>query len=87
MDLIWALLQVMTMLAAVVALAYLILNKVLGRWLAKQQVSATMRLKERLVLEPKRSVYIVEIQGKDFVLAGSENGVSLVCKLHEKSSS
>ena len=85
MELLWALLQIAAMLVAVVALAYFLLNKVLGSWLAKQQITATMTLKERLVLEPRRSVYIVQIRGKDFVLAGSENGVSLVCELHEKS--
>ena len=87
MELLWALLQILTMLAAVVALAYLLLNKGLGYWLAKQQISATMSLKERLVLEQRRHIYIVGIRGRDFVLAGSENGVSLVCELHEKSSS
>ncbi|MES2504363.1 MAG: flagellar biosynthetic protein FliO [Myxococcota bacterium] len=86
MELVWALLQIATMLAAVVALAYFLLNKVMGRWLAKHQRSATMVLKERLALEPRRSIYIVEIRGRDFVLAGSENGVSLVCELNEKSS-
>lgn len=84
MDLIWALLQILAMLAAVVALAYLVLNKGLARLLARNQFSASMALKERLHLEPRRSLYIVEIRGRDFVLAGSENGVSLVCELHEK---
>ena len=87
MELLWMLLQIFTMLAAVVALAYLLLNKGLGYWVAKQQRSATMVLKERLMLEHRRSVYIVEIRGRSFVLAGTENGVSLVCELHEKSSS
>lgn len=84
MELLWALLQILAMLAAVVALAYLILNKGLARMLAKHQTSATMSLKERLYLEPRRSIYIVEIRSRTFVLAGSENGVSLVCELHEK---
>ncbi len=84
MDLFWALLQILAMLAAVVALAYLVLNKGLARFLVKNQSSANMSLKERLYLEPRRSLYIVKIQGRDFVLAGSENGVSLVCELHEK---
>lgn len=84
MDLVWALLQIFAMLAAVIALAYLVLNKGLGRILANKQLSANMSLKERLHLEPRRSLYIVQIKGRDFVLAGSENGVSLVCELHEK---
>lgn len=84
MDLIWALLQILAMLAAVVGLAYLVLNKGLGRFLAKNQFSTTMVLKERLHLEPRRNLYIVQIHERDFVLAGSENGVSLVCELHEK---
>ena len=84
MELIWALLQTLAMLAAVVALAYLVLNKGLARFLAKSQSSGTMTLKERLHLEPRRSLYIVSIQGRDFVLAGRENWVSLVCELHDK---
>jgi flagellar biogenesis protein FliO len=84
MDLVWALLQISAMLAAVVGLAYLVLNKGLGRILAQKQLSANMLLKERLLLEPRRSLYIVQIKGRDFVLAGSDNGVSLVCELHEE---
>ncbi len=84
MDLVWALLQILAMLGAVVALAYLILNKGLGRIIAQKQLSANMALKERLHLEPRRSLYIVRIKERDFVLAGSENGVSLVCELNEK---
>ncbi len=87
MDLFWAILQMITMLAAVVALAYFLLNKVLGNWLLKQQTSSTMKLKERLLIEPRRSIYIVEVRGRELVLAGSEHGVSFVCELHEKSSS
>ena len=84
MELIGSLLQMLAMLAAVVALAYLVLNKGLGRFLFKNQLSTNMALKERLYLEPRRNLYIVQIRGRDFVLAGSENGVSLVCELHEK---
>ena len=84
MELLWALLQILAMLVAVIALAYLVLNKGLARFFVKNQSSANMSLKERLYLEPRRSLYIVQIQGRDFVLAGSENGVSLVCELHEK---
>lgn len=84
MDLIWALLQILAMLAAVVALAYLVLNKGLGRFLARNQLSVNMVIKERLHLEPRRNLYIVQIYEREFVLAGSENGVSVVCELHEK---
>lgn len=84
MELLWALLQILAMLAAVVALAYLVLNKGLGRFLAQKHLSQNMIIKERLHLEQRRSLYMVDIQGRNFVLAGSENGVSVVCELHAK---
>lgn len=87
MELIWALVQILAMLAGVVALAYLVLNKGLGRFLVKNQLSQNMALKERLYLEPRRSLYMVQIKDREFVFAGSENGFSVVCELHEGPSS
>ena len=84
MDLFLSIVQMLAMLAAVVALAYLVLNKGLGRFLVRSQLSKNMTLKERLHLEQRRCLYQVEIHGRNFVLAGSENGVSVVCELHEK---
>ena len=80
-------LQVTAMLAAVVLLAYLLLHKGLGRLLMKHQNTQSMSVKERLSLEPKRSLYLVDIKGRNFVLAGTENGVSVICELDEKSAS
>ncbi|MBL4818816.1 MAG: FliO/MopB family protein [Deltaproteobacteria bacterium] len=87
MEMFWAFLQITAMLAAVVLLAYLVLHKGLGKLLARHQTTQSMAVKERLSLEPRRSLYLVDIKGRNFVLAGSENGVSVVCELDEKPSS
>ncbi|MBH1988929.1 MAG: flagellar biosynthetic protein FliO [Myxococcaceae bacterium] len=81
MELLWGFLQVAAMLAAVLALAYLLLNKGLGKMLLKNQGSQELLLRERLYLEPKKSLYLVEVRGREFVLASGEGTLSIVCEL------
>jgi flagellar biogenesis protein FliO len=70
-------------LAAVVALAYLILGKGLGR-LVKGQQSGRGRivsLVERLPLDQKHALYLIEAEGRRFVVGTADGATQLVLDL------
>lgn len=74
-------LQLMLALAAVIALAYLILNKGLGTFLKRRRSGELIQIKERVALDNKNALLLVETQGQSFLLATSDRGVRLITKL------
>ena len=42
------------------------------------------RVRYRLELEPKRSIYVVELAGRNLVLASSEAGIQLLTELDDR---
>lgn len=75
------LLQTLLALGAVCALAYVVL-----RWGAKRlygigRPGQQMRLVERLPLDPRRSLYLVEVAGRQLLVGSSENGVTLLTEV------
>jgi flagellar protein FliO/FliZ len=74
-DFIWAFVKSMLMLGVVLALIYLLLHKGLGRLVARTQSGRRMKMVERITLDPRRALYLVEVDGKDVLFAGSEGGV------------
>lgn len=67
-------------LLAVLALAYLLLNKGLGRWLRRTQQSQKIKLIERYNLDHKKSLYLVELGGHQYFLGATEGNISLISK-------
>ncbi len=70
-------------LGAVVGLAYLILGKGLAR-LVRPKLTGSMRLVslvERLPLGPKHALYLVEADGRRFLVGTAEHTTSLVAEL------
>ena len=70
--------QMIFALALVIALAYLILHKGLGFLLKKQSKGEVIRVKERISLDNKNALYLVEIHNQTMVLSSSERGVDIV---------
>ena len=70
-------------LAAVVALAYLVLGKGLGRLLKAQQSGKgrLVSLIERLPLDQKHTLFLIEADGRRFVVGTAEGGTHLVLDL------
>lgn len=81
LDGMWAFLQLILVLVIVITLAYLILNKGVGFFVKKTQANKLIKIKERLVLDQKRSLFLVEVQNRTFLLGGGDNGVSLISEL------
>jgi flagellar biosynthetic protein FliO len=81
-NLIWVLLQTIVALAAVCGLAYLIFRVVLPRLQIVPNGSGGMiRVVERVGLDAKRSLFVIEVAGKWMLVGASENGVNLVSEL------
>ncbi len=74
-DMLGPFIKSMLMLAVVVGLAYLTLHKGLGKLMVRAQAGKRIKVIERVSLDQRRSLYLVDIDGKELVLAGGEGGV------------
>lgn len=81
-------LETLLALAAVIALAYLILHKGLGAFIHKKQSRHLIQIKERVALDARRSICLVEVDHRRFMLGIAEQHISLIAELtHESTSS
>ena len=79
----WTLVRTMIVLAMVVALAYLTLNVGLRRLLGIRAPVGTsvVTVLERVTLDQKRSLFVVEAGGEVLLIGGGDSGLSLISKL------
>jgi flagellar protein FliO/FliZ len=77
-DLVGQLLKMVLMLGVVVALAYLTLSKGLGKLVERQSLGKRVKVVERVALDQKRSLYLVDVDGKQMLLGASDGGVVLI---------
>jgi len=78
------LLRTILVLGFIVLLAYLVLNKGLGRLMKLTGTSVTgkhMTLLERIALDQKHSLFLVEVSGRRYVIATGEQSSSLIAAL------
>lgn len=80
-DMLGPFLKSMLMLAVVVGLAYLTLHKGLGKLMTRAQAGKRVKVVERVSLDQRRSLYLVDIDGHEVVLAGGEGGVVHIATL------
>ncbi len=74
-ELLGPLFKTMLMLAVVVGIAYLTLQKGLGKLLLRQNLNRRIKVVERVSLDPKRTLFLVELDGKQMLLGAGEGGV------------
>jgi flagellar protein FliO/FliZ len=74
-ELVGPLAKTMLMLCVVLLVVYLTLHKGLGKLVERQNAGKRVRVVERVVLDQKRSLFLVEIDGKQMLLAAGEGGV------------
>lgn len=77
------LVRTVVVLGAVVALAYLVLGKGLARLLKSQQSGKgrLVSLVERLPLDQKHTLFLIEADGRRFIVGTGESGTQLVLDL------
>ena len=79
---VWLLVQSLAMLGVVCVLAWLVIRYGLRRLHPQGGTSKLMRVVARLPLEPRRTLYVVEVAGKTLLIGTGENGgTSLVTEL------
>lgn len=74
-ELLGPLFKTMLMLAIVVGIAYLTLHKGLGKLLMRQNLGRRIKVVERVSLDPKRALFLVELDGRQMLLGAGEGGV------------
>lgn len=77
-ELLGPLFKTMLMLAIVVGIAYLTLHKGLGKLVARQNLGRRVKVIERVGLDPKRALFLVEVDGRQLLLGAGEGGVVLL---------
>ncbi len=74
-ELIGPLAKTMLMLCVVLGIVYLTLYKGLGKLVERQNAGKRVKVVERVTLDQKRALFLVEIDGKQMLLAAGEGGV------------
>ena len=74
-------LNTLLVLGVVIALAYLILNKGLKKLLLKTNKGNRIKILESIGLEPKRGLYIIEVDNTEYLLSSSESGIKILDKI------
>ena len=77
-DAFLAFLKTMLMLLVVLAFAYVLLGKGLPKLMSKTTQGNRMRIIERLPLDQKRSVFLVEVDETTYLLGGSDQNLELI---------
>ena len=75
-DIAMPLLRTVLMLGVVLGIAYLTLHKGLGKLVERSQSGKRVKVVERTALDPKHSLYIVEVDGQHVLIASGDGGVS-----------
>lgn len=76
---IWAVMvKTVVALAAVLLLAYLLLGKGLARFAQRQTEGRSLRVVERVALDNRKSLYLVEVDGARALVAMTDNAVGMM---------
>lgn len=73
--------QTIFALALVCGLAYLIFRVILPRLAVNYGSTSMVRIVDRIGLEARKSLFVIEVAGKFLLIASSESGVQLVAEL------
>jgi flagellar biogenesis protein FliO len=80
-NFIWMLLQTLMALALVCGLAYVIFRVILPRLAVNYGSNNMVRIVDRIGLEARKSLFVIEVAGKWMLVASSESGVQLIAEL------
>ncbi len=85
LSFLWMLVQTIFALLLVCGLAYLIFRVILPRLAVNYSSNNMVRIVDRIGLETRKSLYIIEVAGKWMLVASSESGVQLITELDPES--
>lgn len=75
------LVQTVFALVLVCGLAYLIFRVILPRLAVSYGTNNMVRVVDRIALDARKSLYVIEVAGKWMLVASSENGVQFISEL------
>jgi flagellar biogenesis protein FliO len=75
-DVVAPILKTFLMLAVVLAIAYLTLHKGLGKLVERQTAGKRVKVVERIGLDQKRTLYLVDVDGQQMLLGASDHGLT-----------
>ena len=78
---IWMMMQTIFALLLVCGLAYLIIRVILPRLAISSGTNNMVRVVDRIGLDARKSLYVIEVTGKWMLVAASESGVQLIAEL------
>jgi flagellar biosynthetic protein FliO len=78
---IWMLVQTVFALVFVCGLAYLIFRVILPRLAVNYGSNNMVRVVDRIGLDARKSLYVIEVAGKWMLVGSSESGVQLIAEL------
>jgi flagellar protein FliO/FliZ len=81
LNFLWMLAQTIFALALVCGLAYLIFRVILPRFTTNYGLNNMVRVVDRVGLEARKSLYVIEVAGKWMLISSSESGITLVSEL------
>lgn len=81
LSFLWMMVQTILALAVVCGLAYFIFRIVLPKFSIGSGVGSMVRIVDRIGIDARKSLCVVEVAGKWMLIAISENGVQLVSEL------
>lgn len=84
-DLLASFARTMLMLLVVLGLIYLTLHKGVGKLVQKNQEGKRMRVVERIGLDQRRTLYIIQVDGQEMLLGTGEGGMVHLRDLHVSS--
>ncbi len=80
----WYLLQTLLALAAVCALAWVVLRWGVKRLYGAGSASGRVKVLERILLDPRRTLYLVEVGGKVLLLGAGEGPMTNLAEIDPK---
>jgi flagellar protein FliO/FliZ len=81
LSFLWMLVQTIFALALVCGLAYLIFRVILPRLAVSYGSNNMVRVVDRISLDARKSLYVIEVAGKWMLVASSESGMQLISEL------
>ena len=85
LSFLWMMVQTILALAVVCGLAYLLFRVVLPKFNFAGSSNSMVRVVDRVAVDARKSLCVIEVAGKWMLIAISENGVQLVSELDAKS--
>ncbi len=85
-DFSWLFLKMIFAMVVVIALAVLLLRYVLPRITLSRSkgVRTDLQVLDRIPLDAKKALYVLQIEGRRFLISASENHIGLVTELEAK---